>query len=187
MTSEPWRGTAVRRLQFGCGAFPAPGWINANLEPGLGVDVRCDIRAGLPLRSDSLNYVASMHALCELPYLQIVPALRELRRLLEPGGVIRLGLPDLDRAIDAYVKADLAYFSIPASETASLSGKFIVQMTWYGTNLLMFTEEFTHELLERAELRDITRCQPGRTVSAYPEIVELDNRPKETFFLEARK
>lgn len=187
MIGEPGQGAAVRRLQFGCGAFPALGWINANLEPGLGVDIRCDIREGLPLRSDSINYVASMHALCELPYLEIVPALRELRRVLKPGGVIRLGLPDLDRAIAAYVKADLDYFSIPEGETASLSGKFIVQMTWYGTNLMMFTEEFTRELLERAELRDITRCTLGQTASAYPEIVELDNRPKETLFVEARK
>jgi predicted SAM-dependent methyltransferase len=140
VSGEPGQGAAVRRLQFGCGAFPAPGWINTNLEPGLGVDIRCDIREGLPLRSDSINYIASMHALCELPYLEIVPALRELRRVLKPGGVIRLGLPDLDRAIAAYVNADSDYFSIPESETASLSGKFIVQMTWYGTNLMMFTE-----------------------------------------------
>ena len=187
MAGEPSRGVAVRRLQFGCGAFPAPGWMNANLQPGLGVDVRCDIRNGLPLRSDSIEYVASMHALCELPYLEIVPALRELRRVLEPGGVIRLGLPDLDRAIAAFIRADPGYFTIPDSETASLSGKFIVQMTWYGSNLMMFTEEFTRELLERADLRDITRCEFGQTASAYPEIVGLDNRPKETLFLEARK
>jgi hypothetical protein len=38
----------------------------------------------------------------EPPHLAITPALRELRRLLVPRGVLRLGLPDLDRAIDAY-------------------------------------------------------------------------------------
>lgn len=179
--------TSCRRLQFGCGQFPAEGWINTNLEPGPGVDVQVDIRDGLPLPSDSLQYIASMHALVELPYLAVVPALGELRRVLEPGGVLRLGLPDLDRAIAAYRAGDRAYFTIPDDETPSLAGKFIVQMTWYGTNLMMFTPSFAVELLERAGFREITRCAYRQTASPYPEIVKLDNRPRETFFVEARK
>jgi predicted SAM-dependent methyltransferase len=179
--------SAVRRLQFGCGAFPAPGWINTNLEPGPGVDISGDIRAGLPLESDSVRYIASMHALCELPYLDVVPALRELRRVLEPGGLLRLGLPDLDRAIAALARGDAAYFNVPDDETPSLSGKFIVQMTWYGTNRMMFNREFARELLERAEFRNVTCCEYRQTAGPFPEIVDLDNRPKETLFVEARK
>src|SRR4051794_9555839 len=80
----------------------------------------------------------------------LVPALRELRRVLEPGGVLRLGLPDLDRAIDAYRSQDRTYFSIPDDEMAPIDGKFVVQMTWYGTNLMMFTFDLARELLGRA-------------------------------------
>jgi predicted SAM-dependent methyltransferase len=177
----------IRRLQFGCGAFPAAGWINTNLEPGPGADISGDIREGLPLECDSIAYVASMHALVELPYLAVEPALRELRRVLMPGGVIRLGLPDLERAIAAYVAGDRSYFTIPDEETPSLSGKFIVQMTWFGTNLMMFTYEFACEMLERAGFGRIRRCEFGQTVSAFPEITQLDNRPKESFFVEAEK
>ena len=178
---------AIRRLQFGCGAFSMPGWINANLEPGPGVDLSGDIRHGLPLPAESVQYIVSMHALVELPYLDVVPALRELRRILEPGGVLRLGLPDLDRAIAAYTSGDRAYFSVPDEEAASVDGKFVVQMTWYGTNLMMFTFGFARELLERAGFRDVRRTQYGQTMSHFPEIVELDNRPKESFFVEAVK
>jgi predicted SAM-dependent methyltransferase len=179
--------SAVRRLQFGCGEFPAPGWINTNLEPGPGVDISGDIRAGLPLESDSVRYIAGMHALCELAYLDVVPALRELRRVLEPGGLLRLGLPDLDRAIAALARGDAAYFHIPDNETPSISGKFIVQMTWYGTNRMMFNREFARELLERAEFRSVTCCQYRQTAGPFPDIVELDNRPEETLFVEAQK
>jgi predicted SAM-dependent methyltransferase len=178
---------AVRRLQFGCGAFPADGWINTNLAPGPGVDVRCDIRDGLPLPSDSVHYIASMHALVELPYLDVVPALRELHRILVPGGVLRLGLPDLDRAIDAYRSGDRGYFSIPDDEMASIDGKFVVQMTWYGTNLMMFTADLACDLLRRAGFGDVRRAEYGQTTSLFPEIVALDNRPKESFFVEAVK
>jgi predicted SAM-dependent methyltransferase len=174
-----------RRLQFGCGAFPAAGWINTNLLAAPGVDVACDIRHGLPLDSESIDYIASMHALVELPYLDVVPALRELRRVLVPGGVLRLGLPDLDRAIDAYRSGDTRYFQVPDDEIRSIDGKFVVQMTWYGTNLMMFTFELARELLERAGFRDVGRAEYGRTGSPFPEIVALDNRPKESFFVEA--
>jgi predicted SAM-dependent methyltransferase len=177
----------ARRLQFGCGAFPAEGWINANLTPGPGVDIECDIRTGLPLRSDSIQYIASMHAIVELPYLDVVPSLRELHRVLEPGGVLRLGLPDLDRAIDAYRSGDPTYFSIPDDEMTSIDGKFVVQMTWYGTNLMMFTVDLACVLLERAGFRDVRRAAYGETTSPFSEIVALDNRPKESFFIEAVK
>jgi predicted SAM-dependent methyltransferase len=175
----------VRRLQFGCGSFPAEGWLNSNLTPGPGVDICCDIRDGLPIPSGSIRYIASMHALVELPYLDVVPALRELHRVLEPGGVLRLGLPDLDRAIDAYRTGDRGYFSIPDDEIASVDGKFVVQMTWYGTNLMMFTFEVARELLARAGFRDVRRAEYRRTTSPFPDIVHLDNRPKESFFVEA--
>jgi predicted SAM-dependent methyltransferase len=175
----------VRRLQFGCGAFPAGGWINADLRPGPGVDLVGDIRHGLPLATGSMQYIASMHALVELPYLDVVPALRELHRVLEPGGVLRLGLPDLDRAVAAYGSGDRDYFSIPDEEAASVDGKFIVQMTWYGTNLMMFTYGFARELLERAGFRDVRQARFGETTSPFTEIVELDNRPGESFFVEA--
>ena len=176
-----------RRLQFGCGAFPAAGWINTNLLPGEGVDFSGDIREGLPLPSDSIQYIASMHALVELPYLEVVPALRELYRILEPGGMLRLGLPDLDRAIAAYVAHDRAYFTIPDDEIASIDGRFVVQMTWYGTNLMMFTPTVARELLERAGFGEVRQAAYRQTTSPFPEIVELDNRPKESFFVEAVK
>jgi predicted SAM-dependent methyltransferase len=179
--------SSARRLHFGCGGFPAPGWINTNLTPGPGVDISTDIRQGLPLEQDSIRHITSMHALCELDYLDVLPALRELRRVLEPGGILRLGLPDLDRGIQAYLRGDRQYFNVPDEDALAISGKLAVQVTWYGTNRMMFTHEFIEELLERAEFRGVTRCDFRQTASGLPEIVELDNRPKESLFVEAQK
>jgi predicted SAM-dependent methyltransferase len=180
-------GLPVRRLNWGCGPQPAPGWINADLLTAPGIEISRDIRDGLPLESESVRYIVSIHALQDLPYLDVVPALRELRRVLEPGGVLRLALPDLERAIAAYQRNDPGYFYIPDEESATLSGKLIVQMTWYGSSRMMFTYEFARELLLRAGFRDVSRCAYRETASPFPEIVELDNRERETLFVEGVK
>ena len=177
----------MSRLHWGCGERPRPGWINSDRIQRPGVDLAGDILQGLPLRSDSIAYIVSIHALQEIPYLELDGAVRELRRVLEPGGVLRLGLPDLARAINAYVGNDSAYFYITDGESATLGGKFAIQLTWYGSSRIMFDWPYIHEVLTRGGFREVRRCALGETASRYPEIVELDDRPRETLFVEAVK
>lgn len=178
---------ALRRLHWGCGSRVVPGWTNSDRKAGPGVDLACDIRGGLPVADDSFDYVASMHALQEVPYLELVPVLRELRRVLKPAGVLRLGLPDLDRAIRAYVENDRGYFLVPDDEAESLAGKLSVQMTWYGNSRTLLAYDFVAELAGKAGFAEVRRCRYRETASPYPGIVALDNRPKESFFVEAVK
>lgn len=88
---------AVARLNWGCGPCVAPGWINSDRISCKGVDVCCDIRSGLPLAAECMDYAVAIHVLQDLSWPDIAAALRELHRVLRPGGVLRLGLPDLDR------------------------------------------------------------------------------------------
>jgi predicted SAM-dependent methyltransferase len=175
----------TRRLNWGCGPRPVAGWLNADRRVAPGVDLLSDIRDGLPLATGSIQYIAAIHALQDLPYLAVVPALCELRRVLKAGGVLRLALPDFDRAIAALLNGDAGYFYIDDEEARTLSGKFIVQMTWYGSNRMMFNHEFAAELLLRAGFTRVERAAFGETTSAFPEIVTLDNRPRESIFVEA--
>src|SRR5205823_1906482 len=101
----------------------------------------------------------------ELPYIAMLFALSELHRVLRFDGVLRLGLPDLDRAIDAYRNNDASYISVPDDEMALIDGKFVIQMTWYGTNVMMFTAALASELLERAGFRRVVASTYGCTSS----------------------
>lgn len=184
---EALREPPVARLHWGCGRKARPGWINSDKQGGPGIDLRCDIRDGLPLPAESLDYVVSIHALQELAYRDLVPALEELRRVLKPAGVLRLGLPDLDKGIEAYRQNDGGYFHVPDEDARSLGGKLIVQMLWYGHSRSMFTYAFIEELLRRAGFRHVSRSRYKTTRSAYPEIVELDRRERESLFVEAIK
>lgn len=177
----------VRRMNWGCGSHPAPGWINSDQKSGAGIDISCDIRNGLPLPNDSIAYIVSIHALEEVPYPDIVTVLQELRRVLEPNGILRLSLPDLEKGIEAYRKKDRDYFLIPDDEVKSIGGKLIVQLIWYGYSRTLFTYDFIEELLFKAEFRYVNRCRYKESKSQYPDIVELDNRPQESLFVEAVK
>jgi len=178
---------AVRRLNWGCGAEGEPGWINSDQKEGPGVDISCDIRDGLPLETDSIDYAVSIHALPEIPYPELVPALTELHRVLKPGGVLRLSLPDLDKAIEAYQRGDRAYFLIPDDEVRSLGGKMVVQLTWYGYSRSLFTTDFAEELLSQAGFSQVAPVSYQLTNSTFAGITELDNREKESLFVEGTK
>jgi SAM-dependent methyltransferase len=173
----------VRRLNWGCGGTAEPGWINSDQKEGPGI-LTCDILEGLPLADESVDYAVSIHALPELRLDELVPALRELRRVLIPGGVLRLALPDLERGIAAYLRRDAAYFLVPDEDASSLGGKLVTQLLWYGWSRSLFTPDFAEELLARAGFRDVVRCAYGVTQSRFPEIVSLDNRERESLFVE---
>ena len=179
---------AIKRLHWGCGSWVPSGWINSDRKEGPGIDISCDILDGLPLDAGSMDYAVSIHALPEVPYPDLVPALRELRRVLKPGGVLRLGLPDLDRAIEAYLRRDPDHFSlIPDEEAASFGAKFVVHLIWYGYTRTFFTHDFAEEILLKAGFGRVDRCGYRETRSPYPGIVELDNREGESLFVEATK
>lgn len=186
-TSMEPRWPRIRRLNWGCGEVGEPGWINSDRKGGPGVHLPCDILDGLDLDSDSILYCVSIHALPEIALPDIVPALQELRRVLEPDGVLRLGLPDLDRAIEAYRREDADYFMVPDDAASTLGGKLITQMLWYGYSRTLFTYDSIRQQLLRAGFREVVRCGFGETRSRYPDVVALDNRPGESLFVEAVK
>jgi predicted SAM-dependent methyltransferase len=177
----------VRRLNWGCGPQPRPGWLNSDVLRGPGIELSCNILDGLPLQSESIDYIVAIHALQALSFVDIGPALAELRRVLVPGGVLRLGLPDLDRAIRAYLRGDTAYFYVPDRDAVTIGGKLCIQAAWYGSVRTPLTFDFAVELLERAGFCLVVRCAYGKTASRWPEIVELDNRERESLFVEATR
>lgn len=177
----------IRRLNWGCGSWVEPGWINSDIKDEHGAELVGDIRDGLALDSGSIDYAVSIHALPEFTCAEIVPVLVELHRVLKPGGVLRLGLPDLFRAVSAYQRGDKGYFLVPDRDARSLGAKLVMQMHWYGYSKTVFTSEFIEEMLLKAGFNEVRHCTYKVTKSEWPEIVTLDNREAESLFVEGYK
>jgi SAM-dependent methyltransferase len=177
----------VRRLQWGCGSWTPEGWINSDIKEGPGIDIACDIRQGLPLDTDSIDYAVSIHALPEIHFNDQVTVLTELRRVLKPGGVLRLALPDLLKGVRAYDAGNHDYFCVPDEDARSIGAKLITQLVWYGYSRTLFVPEFVEELLAKAGFNQITHCRFQQTASGFDEIISLDNRENESLFVEAVK
>jgi SAM-dependent methyltransferase len=176
----------ARGVQVGCGPCAASGLWNTDRRAQPGVDLVCDLLQ-LPFASASLPCAVAIHVLQDLPYPDVDRALRELWRVLRPGGWLRLGLPDLDRAIDAYRSGDTAYFYVPDRDAATAGGKLVAQIVWYGSVRTPFTWDCIAELLARAGFVAIARRRFGESAAGALGLARLDNRERESLFVEARR
>jgi ubiquinone/menaquinone biosynthesis C-methylase UbiE len=177
----------IKRLNWGCGSWIVEGWINSDIKNDHGADLVCDIRKGLPLEDESIDYAVGIHVLPEFSVAEMVEILGELRRVLKPGGVMRFGLPDLLKAIAAYERGDHDYFLIPDDKGSSIGAKLVLQLLWYGYSKTVFTAGYIEEALFQAGFREVHHCSFRETKSPWPEIIDLDNRENESLFVEATK
>jgi SAM-dependent methyltransferase len=104
-------GLAQRRdglkLHLGGTSLPAADWINVDLQPA---DLRLNLRWGLPFAAGAARFVYASHLLEHFYYHEAEALLAEIRRVLCPGGVVRLVVPDIGACIAAYSARDEAFF-----------------------------------------------------------------------------
>ncbi len=99
------------RLHIGAGGVRLDGWVNIDIVP----DPRLLIMrlpGGLrKFHDSSVEYIYASHLLEHLTYPdEVHEFLRHCRRILVPGGAMRLVVPDIARLMQAYSAADEAFF-----------------------------------------------------------------------------
>jgi SAM-dependent methyltransferase len=88
-------------LHLGSAANHLDGWVDVDLI-GDQTDLIWDLTRRLPLADGSVDAIFSEHLLEHLPLPAAVELLRECHRLLTPGGVLRVGVPDAGAYLRAY-------------------------------------------------------------------------------------
>lgn len=140
------------RLNLGCGLRAPEGWVNIDRSPSILLDripgaktlflrtkvltpeqavvwprnIRMiNVRKGLPYRTGTVETVYSSHMLEHIYFAEAQRLLREIRRVLQPGGILRLALPDVDRWV-----SDL-YEGTPPLEYPNAGQEFIYRLHDY--------------------------------------------------------
>jgi len=99
------------QLNLGCGSWPKLAWINIDLGPE--ADYRLDVRRAWPFPKSSVNRIYSEHFFEHLEYPHEVNAfLLEARRVLQPGGVLSMAVPDTAEILEAYVSRNEEWFRL---------------------------------------------------------------------------
>lgn len=105
-------------LNLGCGTRTHKDWINIDFLPMAGLRrlpvlrkklppnfMNHDLRRGIPFPDGSADAVYSSHLVEHLPPDSLPRFLAEHRRVLKPGGIVRIVVPDLELAARQYLEA----------------------------------------------------------------------------------
>ena len=93
------------RLNLGCGRRRHADWTNCDLEPDGSDVIACDLRRPLPFVSASCDAVYAAHVLEHLTPGEAGRLVAEIHRVLRPGGIARLVVPDLEGIARAYLES----------------------------------------------------------------------------------
>jgi predicted SAM-dependent methyltransferase len=212
LTRAHLHDAGVTGVQFGCGGqLPREvlntdlvGFTDIRLEstaPGRVFRVNGapfihhDVTQPLPCEDGAFDWAYSEHLIEHIAQAQALVWLKDVRRILEPGGVLRLTTPDLERYAAAYVARDEAFFAdhsrrirefgLPAMPTRRA---FMVNQIFqfWGHRWIYDLDELVHVLVQAGFSADAIRRRAFRE-SAIAELGGLDSpvREDETIYVEA--
>lgn len=93
------------RINLGCGGRARDGWANVDFTQTLPGVMACNPLDSLPFADAGAAVVYASHVLEHFNRDDALRFLEECRRILRPGGVLRLAVPDLRWLVDGYLAA----------------------------------------------------------------------------------
>lgn len=87
-------------LNVGSSSKKLPGFVNVDIDPV--ADLCADMTRTLPFANNSVDGIFSEHFIEHISQAEGAAFLRECRRVLIPGGLLRLATPDLDYIAERY-------------------------------------------------------------------------------------
>ncbi len=181
------------KLNIGCGTDYKRGWINIdnnsdnNIE---NLDLNWDLMKPLPFADNSIKFIYNEHFMEHFSVEDGQKILKDFMRVLEPGGVLRIAMPDLEVITNNYVKLSLD--KDPVIKRRKLTfiqtkAEWInMSFRWWGHQWLYDFEELKRRLVEAGfDQGKISRCKLNQ--SKYPLLRNLETREESNLIAEVEK
>jgi SAM-dependent methyltransferase len=149
-----------------------------------------DAAVRIPCAAGSVTAVYSSHMIEHLDRSEARAFLTEVRRVLRPGGVVRIAAPDLSRLVGDYVAtgdADqfVAGIHMGLDRPAGFRGWMKWSVVGPRHHLWMYDGESLTRLLRETGFADVAVVPPGSTTIAEPGELDLQERVAESVYVEA--
>lgn len=181
------------KLHLGCGTVYKEDWINIdnnsdnNIEK---LDINWDLRWPLPFDDNSVDFIYNEHFLEHLTVEEGKEAIKRFMKVLKPGGVMRISMPDLLFCVNMYLddnwkennKEFLEKFGLNFVQTKA--EMININFRQWGHKWLYDWSELDRRLRE-AGCVDVKRGNFRE--SDYPELKNLETRNESTLIAEVQK
>ena len=201
------------KLNLGCGDVVPAGWVNVDYALGARLlrfspirwlnrkfrffrmdwdpTIRLvDLTEVLPWRSEEVDVIYSSHTLEHLSRERGYALLTECYRVLKPGGILRIVVPDLQCVINDYengvVPADQFVESLGISLSGSKGLVGRLKRMWEYPHQCMYTTERLVEILADLGFQAAGASCYDSQIDGI-EAIELDNRTERAVVVEAIK
>ncbi len=102
------------RLHLGCGNIKLEGFCNVDVMDTIAADAIDDIRTLRRFPNECAKEIYACHVLEHFAHDEVLPLLRRWYEVLQPGGILRISVPDIDRIVRIYSK-NFPHFETPGN------------------------------------------------------------------------
>jgi predicted SAM-dependent methyltransferase len=175
-------------LHLGCGFEHLPDFINVDRVHTPATDLVVDVRRQLPFATASMRGIFHQHAFEHIDRPRGGRTLlRESARVLSPGGLLRMGVPDLAKYVAAYLRFDRQFALHVGIHDLKCAAQILNRAFEHGHRFMYDFDAISADLRE-AGFREIREA--GFRDSVDPMLnhdKDESSRLAETLFIEARR
>lgn len=181
-----WRklaNSSFVKIELGSGTKSGKdGWITVDLS---GADIIWDLRRGIQMPDESVDRIYSSHLLEHIPYQQLIPFLRECRRVMKFDAEFSVCVPNFRLYVDAYKKKKLfrsrnTWWQFGVVDTGSCIDQLNYMAYMLNEHKYMFDEENLINTLLQAGFSNVQ-------LREFDEELDLLERDFESLYAKARK
>ena len=142
-------------IHIGCGEINAPGFINVDAIPLSHVHYVQEVEDLSIFPNKSADLIYASHVLEHVSHREVPKVLKEWRRVLKEGGILRLSVPDFDKLREVYSseERDMKTIIMPL-----MGGQDYA----YNFHKTVFNEKYLTELLLSVGFKEVRKWDPEK-------------------------